>query len=71
MLKIDLLGMLDARTGKFVKKYMNFHDSAVTALNSYGTDVKSKAFPENIQNGFHISEDEYNEFLELVTKTKP
>lgn len=67
----DLLGMLDAKTGKFVKKYMNFHNDAVAALNSYGTDVKSSKFPENAQNGFHISEDEYSEFLELASKVKP
>lgn len=65
----DLLGMIDSKTGKFVKQYMKFHDDAVKALNNYGADVKSKEFPVNKQHGFMIPTDQYDEFISLVAKS--
>ncbi|VEU20283.1 DEKNAAC101138 [Brettanomyces naardenensis] len=62
----DLLGMIDSKTGKFVKQYMNFHKEAVEALNSYGIDVKGKSFPEDPKHAFTIADSEYDSFLEIL-----
>ncbi|QPG73905.1 hypothetical protein FOA43_001220 [Brettanomyces nanus] len=62
----DLLGMMDVKTGRFVKQYMNFHSQAVKALNKYGEEVKLKSFPEDGKHGFVIADNEYDAFLEKV-----
>ncbi len=46
----DMLGLFDRFLPKFVKKYANLREQAISAINEYITEVKSEKFPaeENI-----------------------
>ncbi|GME77654.1 unnamed protein product [Ambrosiozyma monospora] len=67
----DLLGMLDEKSAKFVKPYMNFHELGLKAVNSYTEDVKSHAFPVNESHGYVMKDQEYEDFVELAKHIRP
>ncbi|GME83215.1 unnamed protein product [Ambrosiozyma monospora] len=62
----DLLGMLDQKSAKFVKPYMNFSELGLNALNTYSEDVKSHTFPNNETHGYVMKDQEYEDFVELA-----
>jgi 3-methyl-2-oxobutanoate hydroxymethyltransferase len=41
----DLLGLFDRFTPKFVKKYVNLKEQALTAVKEYKQDVEGGKFP--------------------------
>lgn len=51
----DMLGMFQAFTPKFVKKYANIADVIVDAMKEYVDDVKQKRFPED-KHVYHIKD---------------
>lgn len=52
----DMLGMFQAFTPKFVKKYANIAEVTVNAIKEYCDDVRTVKFPED-KHVYHISED--------------
>ena len=62
----DVLGMHNDRVPKFVRKYANLFDDAVTALQAYVTDVQSGAFPSD-EESYHMTE----EAAESLFKEEP
>jgi len=62
----DVLGMHNDRVPKFVRKYANLFDDAVTALQAYVTDVQSGAFPSD-EESYHMTE----EAAEVLFKEEP
>lgn len=59
----DMLGMFQAFTPKFVKKYANIADVTVNAIKEYCDDVRNLRFPED-KHVYHISDD-ISEFEKL------
>ena len=59
----DMLGMFQAFTPKFVKKYGNIAEVAIEGIQSYIKDVKEEKFPED-KHCYHIK-DSIEEFEEL------
>jgi 3-methyl-2-oxobutanoate hydroxymethyltransferase len=59
----DMLGMFQAFTPKFVKKYANIAEVTVNAIKEYCDDVRTVKFPED-KHVYHISED-ISEFEKL------
>lgn len=51
----DMLGLFQAFTPKFVKKYANVAQVETEAFKEYVKDVKTGVFPED-QHAYHISE---------------
>jgi len=51
----DMLGMFEAFTPKFVKKYANIAEEITEAFTEYVSDVKEEKFPED-QHVYHIQE---------------
>jgi 3-methyl-2-oxobutanoate hydroxymethyltransferase len=43
----DLLGLFDRFTPKFVKKYANLKEQAITAVKEYKKDVETGSFPSD------------------------
>lgn len=52
----DALGMFQAFTPKFVKKYANIAEVTINALKEYVQDVKEVKFPED-KHVYHVAED--------------
>lgn len=52
----DMLGMFQAFTPKFVKKYANIAEITINAIKEYCDDVKQVRFPED-KHVYHISDD--------------
>lgn len=52
----DMLGLFQAFTPKFVKKYANVADITINAIKEYCDDVRSIKFPED-KHVYHISDD--------------
>ena len=52
----DMLGMFQAFTPKFVKKYANIAEVTINAIKEYCDDVRTVKFPED-KHVYHISED--------------
>jgi 3-methyl-2-oxobutanoate hydroxymethyltransferase len=52
----DVLGLHDGRVPKFVRKYANLFDEAVTALQTYVADVQAGRFPGEDET-YHMPED--------------
>jgi len=61
----DMLGMFEAFTPKFVKKYANIAEVQTKAFEEYVEDVKSEKFPTD-DHVYHIqdSEEEFNKLFE-------
>ncbi|MEL7649486.1 MAG: 3-methyl-2-oxobutanoate hydroxymethyltransferase [Sedimentibacter sp.] len=59
----DMLGMFQAFTPKFVKKYANIAEVTVNAIKEYCDDVRNLKFPED-KHVYHISDD-ISEFEKL------
>jgi len=62
----DVLGMHNDRVPKFVRKYANLFELAVTALQAYVTDVQSGDFPSD-EESYHMTE----EAAESLFKEEP
>lgn len=63
----DMLGMMDPEdfhTAKFVKKYANFFDQGVTAIESYNRDLVDGGFPLEGEHGYKMKGDVLREFRE-------
>ncbi len=59
----DMLGMFEAFTPKFVKKYVNLAEEITGAFEEYVSDVRQEKFPED-QHVYHI-QDSQEEFAQL------
>lgn len=62
----DLLGMFQAFTPKFVKKYANVAEVITNAFKEYVEDVKSEKFPED-KHVYHI-QDDIQEFKKMFAE---
>jgi 3-methyl-2-oxobutanoate hydroxymethyltransferase len=60
----DLLGLYDAFTPKFVKKYAQLSGVIEAALAEYSADVRGGRFPEAVHT-YSIDDDEWEAFLRL------
>jgi len=65
----DMLGMFQAFTPKFVKKYANLADEIVKAMTNYANDVKGSKFPEE-EHTYAMVEGEKEKLDQLVRKKK-
>jgi 3-methyl-2-oxobutanoate hydroxymethyltransferase len=61
----DILGLFERFTPRFVKKYANLHNKIVKAIESYKTDVTSRAFPAQ-EHTIEMSEKEWTSFMKLT-----
>lgn len=64
----DMLGMFQAFTPKFVKKYANVAEVMVNAMKEYVSDVKESKFPED-KHVYHI-QDSIEDFEKLFEEFK-
>ena len=64
-----MLGMFQAFTPKFVKKYANLADETVKAMTDYVNDVKGLKFPED-EHTYSMLEGERKKLDQLVRKKK-
>jgi len=64
----DMLGMFQAFTPKFVKKYANIAEITINAIKDYCEDVRTAKFPED-KHVYHISED-ITEFEKMFEEFK-
>ena len=64
MIVADLLGMFEAFTPKFVKKYANLADDIKQAFAEYIKEVKSGAFP-GPEHAYNMREGELQRFEEI------
>ncbi|WP_313165466.1 3-methyl-2-oxobutanoate hydroxymethyltransferase [Sedimentibacter sp.] len=64
----DMLGLFQAFTPKFVKKYANLAEITINAIKEYCDDVRNVKFPED-KHVYHISED-IAEFEKLFEEFK-
>lgn len=62
----DMLGLFQAFTPKFVKKYANIAEISVNAIKEYCDDVRNVKFPED-KHVYHISDD-ITEFEKLFNE---
>ncbi|MGZ3595287.1 MAG: 3-methyl-2-oxobutanoate hydroxymethyltransferase, partial [Syntrophales bacterium] len=65
----DMLGMFQAFTPKFVKKYANLADEIVKAMTDYVNDVRGSKFPEE-EHTYAMVEGEKEKLDQLVRKKK-
>ena len=65
----DLLGLYAGRTPRFVKRYAELAVEIGSALESYGADVRSGAFPED-RHTYSMPEDELAEFEQEVAELR-
>lgn len=61
----DMLGMFQAFTPKFVKKYANVAEVETNAFKEYAEDVKSGKFPTD-DHCYHILKDRKEEYYEML-----
>jgi 3-methyl-2-oxobutanoate hydroxymethyltransferase len=66
MIVSDILGIFQAFTPKFVKKYADLGEQTLKALEAYGEDVRSGRFPER-QHTYSMVE---GEFAKLSARLK-
>ncbi len=57
MIVSDILGIFQAFTAKFVKKYANLAEETLKALSAYAEDVRAGRFPET-QHTYNMLEGE-------------
>ena len=65
----DMLGMFQAFTPKFVKKYANLADETIKAMTDYVKDVRELKFPED-EHTYKMLEGEKEKLDQLVRKKK-
>jgi 3-methyl-2-oxobutanoate hydroxymethyltransferase len=63
----DMLGLFEAFTPKFVKKYANLGKTTLKAMKNYVGDVKESGFPED-QHTYRMMEGEKEKLDELVRR---
>lgn len=63
----DLLGVFQAFTPKFVKKYANLAEETMNALKAYADDVRSGRFPES-QHSYEMLDGELEKLEEALSK---
>ncbi len=61
----DMLGVFQAFTPKFVKKYANLAEQTINAMKEYVSDVKQAKFPEE-KHYYKMIEGEFEKLTELV-----
>lgn len=61
----DLLGMFQAFTPKFIKRYANLGEQATQAFKAYVGEVRNREFPQD-QHTYKMVEGEYEKLLELL-----
>jgi len=64
----DMLGMFQAFTHKFVKKYANVAEVMINAMKEYVSDVKESKFPED-KHVYHIK-DSKEDFEKMFAEFK-
>jgi 3-methyl-2-oxobutanoate hydroxymethyltransferase len=67
MIVSDVLGIFQAFTPKFVKKYAHFADDTIKALASYAEDVRACRFPESTH-CYTMAEGEFTKMNEVLKK---
>lgn len=67
MIVSDILGIFQAFTPKFVKKYANLAEITISALKEYREEVKACKFPELIHT-YSMVEGEYEKLVDLLKK---
>ena len=64
----DMLGIFEAFTPRFVKRYATLAKAIITAFQKYVNDVRSGGFPEE-QHCYKIKAGEADRFRELLSKS--
>jgi 3-methyl-2-oxobutanoate hydroxymethyltransferase len=67
MIVSDILGIFQAFTPKFVKKYANLGNETLKALEAYVEDVRTRKFPET-QHTYRMIEGELSKLTNLIKK---
>jgi 3-methyl-2-oxobutanoate hydroxymethyltransferase len=65
----DILGLFQAFTPKYVKKYANVAEIEINAFKEYIKDVKTGAFPTD-DHAYHIKKGEEEEFYKMLKNCK-
>jgi 3-methyl-2-oxobutanoate hydroxymethyltransferase len=66
----DMLGVFEAFTARFVKKYANLAEEIMKAMEAYVRDVKESKFPEN-KHSYNMLEGEKEKLDRLVKSVNP
>jgi 3-methyl-2-oxobutanoate hydroxymethyltransferase len=66
----DLLGLGEGRLPRFVERYADLGDLAVSAVERYADDVRERRFPQE-RHTYAIDEDELAHFERLVEQGAP
>lgn len=69
MIVSDLLGIFQAFTPKFVKKYANLGEETLKALKAYANEVRSGLFPET-QHTYNMIEGEFSKLVAALKRTQ-
>jgi len=67
MIVSDILGIFQAFTAKFVKKYVNLGEETLKALQAYADDVRSGRFPE-AQHTYNMVDGELPKLMTALKK---
>lgn len=67
MIVSDLLGIFQAFTPKFVKKYANLGEETLKAFKAYVDDVRNSRFPEPIHT-YNMLEGEFTKLMSILKK---
>ena len=67
MIVSDILGIFQAFTPKFVKKYANLGEETLKALSTYADDVRAGRFPE-IQHTYNMVDGEFPKLKDALKK---
>jgi 3-methyl-2-oxobutanoate hydroxymethyltransferase len=70
MIVSDVLGIFQAFTPKFVKKYANLADETIKALTTYAEEVRTSRFPE-AKHSYTMVEGEFPKLAAAMKKDKP
>jgi len=62
----DLLGLFDAFTPSFVRRYAHLHETILAALSEYAADVRQRAFPAP-EHAFEMPPEAWQEFLDALS----
>ena len=65
----DMLGLLDVVHPRFLKRYANLSEQIVTALRTYGDEVRARTFPAP-EHTYEIDPDALAEFKKLVEEDR-